>query len=234
MAGDTDTDAKAAAKAGVLGSIRKALKRGPVEGEAADALDARIVGRRRNLVPDRTAIDHADQVDLFVRMVEEQAGTVTRVRSPADVPAAVADFLAGHNLPSEIRMAPSAELDAIPWDSRPALEVKRGRAEDPDISSVTPAHAGVAETGTLMLASGADSPTTLNFLPDNHVVVLRASQVVGTYEDGWDRLRDERGVPRTVNFVTGPSRTGDIEQKIQLGAHGPRRLHVVLVEGNDA
>ena len=92
----------------------------------------------------------------------------------------------------------------------------------------------MAETGTLMLISGPQTPTTLNFLPDTHIVVLRAEQVVATYEDGWDLLRAGReapeGLPRAVNFITGPSRTGDIEQRIELGAHGPRRLHIVLVE----
>ena len=91
----------------------------------------------------------------------------------------------------------------------------------------------MAEPGTPWLRSGPAGPTTLNFLPDTHVVVLRASRIVGAYEEAWDGLRSARGetaMPRTVNFVTGPSRTADIEQTIQLGAHGPRRLHIVLVE----
>ena len=81
-----------------------------------------------------------------------------------------------------------------------------------------------------MMKAGPEHPTTLNFLPDTHVVVLLASQIVGSYEDAWDRLRDVDSMPRTVNFITGPSRTGDIEQTIFLGAHGPRRMHIVLVE----
>jgi L-lactate dehydrogenase complex protein LldG len=84
-----------------------------------------------------------------------------------------------------------------------------------------------------MLRAGPDHPTTLNFLPDTHIVVLRASRVVGPYEDGWARLREAGAMPRAVNFVSGPSRTADIEQTIQLGAHGPRRLHIVLVEDGD-
>ena len=100
---------------------------------------------------------------------------------------------------------------------------------------MTGAFAGIAETGTLMLRSGPESPSTLNFLPDTHMVVLRASQIRKSYEDGWDEIRrqmDSRpdSLPRTVNFITGPSRTGDIEQKILMGAHGPRRLHIVLIE----
>ena len=74
----------------------------------------------------------------------------------------------------------------------------------------------------------------LNFLPVNHIVVLRAEQITGAYEEGWRRLRadgeDGAFMPRTVNLITGPSRTGDIEQRLQLGAHGPRRLHIIIVD----
>jgi L-lactate dehydrogenase complex protein LldG len=127
-------------------------------------------------------------------------------------------------------MTPDPKLDAIPWAARPMLELRRGRAEDSDAAGITGAFAAVAETGTLMLVSGADTPTRNNFLPDTHIVVLRASEVVASYEDGWDRLRAAGAMPRTVNFITGPSRTGDIEQRMVLGAHGPRRLHIVLID----
>ena len=109
----------------------------------------------------------------------------------------------------------------------------RGAARPGDPVSLTRAFAGIAETGTLMLTSGPAGPTGLNFLPETHMVVVRAGDIAGSYEDAWDRLRDSRdgeALPRTVNLITGPSRTADIEQTIQLGAHGPRRLHVVLIE----
>ncbi|HYD31956.1 MAG TPA: lactate utilization protein, partial [Azospirillaceae bacterium] len=137
-------------------------------------------------------------------------------------------------LPAEVRLAPDALLGGVPWDKRPTLSISRGRARDHDLSSVTGAVAGIAETGTLMLTSGPEHPSTLNLMPDTHIVVLPTERVVGSYEDAWDRLRArtaESGLPRTVLFVTGPSRTGDIEQQIQLGAHGPRRLHIILVDG---
>jgi L-lactate dehydrogenase complex protein LldG len=117
------------------------------------------------------------------------------------------------------------------------LRIRRGRAEATDAVSLTPCLAAIAETGTLMLISSQGTPTTLNFLPDIHIAVVHADQVVASYEDGWDRLRARTAVhpdggllPRAVNFVTGPSRTGDIEQQIVLGAHGPRRLHILVVE----
>jgi L-lactate dehydrogenase complex protein LldG len=216
----------------ILGGIRKALKRGSLDGAAADALRAQLEDPKRNLIPARaTVLDDAGRIDLFVAMAEEVQTTVDRVASLADVPAAVARYLASENLPAELVMAPDPALDAIPWGERPLLQLRRGKAAPGDQVSLTPAFAGIAETGTLMLTSGPETPTTLNFLPDTHIVVLRADQVLPHYEEGWSRLRASGAIPRTVNFITGPSRTGDIEQRIQLGAHGPRRLHIVLVDG---
>jgi L-lactate dehydrogenase complex protein LldG len=231
-----------AARDDILGDIRRALRRGPLPADKTAELAGRVAAHRRNLVPARAAaLDRAGRVDLFVTMAEEVQTTVARVSSEQDVPAEVARYLAAENLPAELVAAPDPSLDAIPWDTRPLLHIRRGRAAADDAVSLTPCLAAVAETGTLMLASGPGTPTTLNFLPDTHIVVLRAGQVVASYEDGWDLIRaraglspgaggDPRALPRTINLITGPSRTGDIEQRIQLGAHGPRRLHVVLVE----
>jgi L-lactate dehydrogenase complex protein LldG len=163
---------------------------------------------------------------------------VTRVGGPAAVPAAVAAYLAAENLPAEVVMAPDPSLDAIPWGSQPLLRICRGGMLDvtapADATTVTPAFAAIAETGTLLLISGPETPTTLNFLPETHIVILYAEKVVAAYEDGWDRLRSGRGqakdLPRMVNFITGPSRTADIEQQLVQGMHGPRRLHIVLAE----
>jgi L-lactate dehydrogenase complex protein LldG len=215
----------------ILAGIRRGLGRGAVGAETAAELAERVAAHRRNLVPARAAgLDHAGRVDLFVAMADEVQTTVARVASQDEVPGEVVRYLAAENLPAELVMAPDPGLDAIPWDQRPLLQIRRGRAEHGDAVSLTPCLAAVAETGTLLLVSGADTPTTLNFLPDTHIVVLHAGQVVASYEDGWDLVREQREWPRTVNLITGPSRTGDIEQRIQLGAHGPRRLHVVLVE----
>ena len=216
----------------ILGGIRRALGRGPLPADPQAVLGERVAAHCRNLIPARAATLHpAARVDLFVAMAEEVQTTVARVASDNAVPAEVARYLAAENLPAELVMAPDPALDRIPWDSRPLLQIRRGRAGPGDAVSLTPCLAGVAETGTLMLVSGPDTPTTLNFLPDTQIVVMRAGQVVASYEDGWDLVRSRGPMPRTINFVTGPSRTGDIEQRIQLGAHGPRRLHVILIDG---
>src|SRR3712207_2001775 len=134
-------------------------------------------------------------------------------------------------------MAPHEELSAIPWGDRPMLEAERRRADPADAVGVQHGYAGIAETGTLMLPSSPGRPTTLNILPETEIVVLRATRVVGAYEEAWDLLRAENRdaltgghMPRNVMLVTGPSRSADIEQTLELGAHGPRRLHVVLVD----
>lgn len=214
----------------ILGRIRGSLGRGPLEGDARTAVQARLDGHPRGIVPARADRDWPGQVDLFAEMAEGVDATVHRVSSPDDVPGAVGDYLAQHNLGADIRMAPDERLDDIDWSRRPTLSITKGPSKGDDEVSVTAAFAGVAETGTLLLHSGPASPTTLNFLPDNHIVVLRASQIVGPYEDAWDALRQSGTLPRAVNFITGPSRTGDIEQTLMLGAHGPRRLHIILVE----
>ncbi len=220
----------------ILGGIRRALQRGPLPTATAAALAERVAAHRRNLVPARAvALDDAGRIDLFVAMAEEVQTTVARVASNDDVPGEVARYLAAENLPAELVMAPDPALGSISWESRPLLQIRRGRAGSGDAVSLTPCLAAIAETGTLILVSGPDTPTTLNFLPDTEIIVVRAGQVVAGYEDGWDLVRARAGAapeagPRTINFITGPSRTGDIEQRIQLGAHGPRRLHVVLIE----
>jgi L-lactate dehydrogenase complex protein LldG len=220
-----------AARGEILAAIRRSLRRGRLDPRTEAELRARVVTHRRNLIPARaTALDHGGQIDLFVAMAEEVQATVTRVPSAVAVPEAVAGYLAAENLPAELVMAPDPGLDDVPWETRPLLRIRRGRAEPDDAVSLTPCFAAVAETGTLMLVSGAQTPTTLNFLPDTHIAVVRADQVVASYEDGWDRLRADRALPRVINFITGPSRTGDIEQRIVLGAHGPRRLHIIVIE----
>jgi L-lactate dehydrogenase complex protein LldG len=217
----------------ILAGVRRSLKRGKLDAARETELREHVAARRRNLVPARAAaLTGPGRVALFVAMAEEVQATVTRVNSPAAVPEVVARYLAAENLPAELVLAPDPSLDDIPWDARPLLRIRRGRAEMGDAVSLTPCFAAIAETGTLMLVSGPATPTTLNFLPDTHIVVVNGNQVVATYEDGWDRLRTTDGMPRTVNFITGPSRTGDIEQRIELGAHGPRRLHIILVDGS--
>jgi L-lactate dehydrogenase complex protein LldG len=216
----------------ILTAIRRGLKRGPLPPDQTAMLRGRMAQHPRHLIPARSRLPHAQQVDLFVRNVEKEFGSVTRVADVDAVPGAVADYLAAQNLPGSMIMAPHPELQAIPWSARPLLDIREGRAQGTDAVSVQHGFAGIAETGTLMLPSSPERPVTLNLLADTEIVVLWESSVVGAYEEAWDRLRTELGaMPRNVMLITGPSRSADIEQTLELGAHGPRRLHVVLVGG---
>lgn len=216
-------------KEAVLNAVRRGLRRGPLPADQANLLEARLARHPRHLIPARSRISHNEQIDLFVRNVEKEFGSVSRVAAQQQVPDAIADYLSSHNLPTSMVVAPHPELQAIPWSLRPMLEIRQGRAEPTNAVSVQHAFAGIAETGTLMLPSAPDRPTTLNLLADSEIVVLDQSRLVGSYEEAWDLLRQELGeMPRNVMLVTGPSRSADIEQTLELGAHGPRRLHVVL------
>ncbi|MBI3709743.1 MAG: lactate utilization protein [Proteobacteria bacterium] len=223
----------------ILGTVRRSLKRGGLTAEQEAPLLARLARPQAGPIPARSAgRDRRGLVELFDSQACEVHATVARVASLADVPAAIGDYLARQNLPAEMTAAPDKLLDGIPWDRRPLLRLKRGKPDPADAVGLSAAFAGIAETGTLMLISGAHSPSTLNFLPDTHVVVLPAARLVGPLEEAWKRLRAATGamklagaaMPRTVNFITGPSRSADIELTLQLGAHGPRRLHIVVVE----
>lgn len=228
-------------KDAILGAIRRGLRRGPLPADQAAMLDGRLATHPRHLIPARSRVPRPDQIALFIRNVEKEFGTVERVPDLAAVPGAVADYLSAQNLPARLVMAPHPELEAIDWSSRPMLEREARRARDGDAVSLQHAWAAVAETGTILFPSDPVRPATLNLLPDTEIVVLRASRIVGAYEEAWDRLRAERKdpltggwMPRNLMFVTGPSRSADIEQTLELGAHGPRRLHVVLVEDEAA
>ena len=222
-------------KQAILNAIRRGLKRGPLPADQAAMLRDRLDRHPRHPIPARSRLPHPQQVDLFIRNVEKEFGTVARVADASAVPAAIADYLAAQNKPSRLVMAPHPELQAIPWSNRPLLDIREGPAQATDQVSVQHGFAGIAETGTIMLPSAPERPTTLNLLADTAIVILRAAAITGAYEEAWDRLRTEIGpMPRNVMLVTGPSRSADIEQTLELGAHGPRNLHVVLIDDTPA
>jgi L-lactate dehydrogenase complex protein LldG len=150
------------------------------------------------------------------------------VATLAEVPAAVARYLAQHGLGDEA--VATDEAAALDW-SASGLRVNGRAAVDADRVGITGCFCAIAETGTLLLLSGPASPASVSLLPETHIAFIYASRILGTMEAAFDRLRSEQGrLPRALNFISGPSRTGDIEQTIVLGAHGPCRVHLILVE----
>ncbi len=215
----------------IFGKIRRSLGVDGKEAERRAVVAARLKDAPRGIIPERGHLDPAARVALFKSLAEKWSATVAEVADAGAVPQAVAEYLRARNLPANIRIGADPLLAGMPWDQT-QIEVTHGPSDGHDPISVSHASAAVAESGTLILTSGPDNPTTLNFLPETHIVVLKAEDVAGDYETVWDSLRERYGkgaMPRTVNMITGPSRSGDIEQKILLGAHGPRALHIVIV-----
>jgi L-lactate dehydrogenase complex protein LldG len=218
------------ARAAVLGRLRRALGRGRDASALRRAIRQQLSEPHANLIPARADLDRYGKIRLFTDQAEAVQTAVRRVDRYRDLPRAVIDYLRLHNLPPRLVMASDPLLAAADWQGT-LLEIHNGPAADEDLVGLTVAFAGIAETGTLMLLSGPQTPTTLAFLPETSLIVLPTERILRAYEDGFALLREERGaLPRSINFITGPSRSGDIEQTLQLGAHGPRRLCVLLVD----
>lgn len=215
----------------ILGRIRSKLPRAPDEARRA-AVDLRIAQHQRNLIPERGQGDLEHRIRVFTEMMLAVGGTVEVIDDMNEVPHHVAVYLRDGNLPARVRRGADPLLARLPWHRGGTLEVVEGPAVDEDRASVSHAFAGIAESGTIVQISGAENPTTLNFLPEAHIVVLEASTLFASYEEAWSKLRGlmgEGNMPRTVNMISGPSRTADIEQTIVRPAHGPKNMHVIIV-----
>ncbi len=223
-----------AARARVFAKLRTVLKDGPSAAERRAHIEQRLASPPKHPRPERISKSHDDLRALFKSHLVGQSATFVEVPSAANVPAAIAQYLRGNNLPQRLRSGGDTYLAALPWSAEPTLQRDAGAAAADDETGLSHAIAGVAETGTLALVSGADNPVTLNYVPETHIVVVEDIDLVGGYEDVWPKVRMRFGsgqMPRTVNFVSGPSRTGDIGGRLVMGAHGPRRLCVILVRG---
>ena len=216
----------------IFSSIRRSLGVSGKEATRRKTVADRLAQHPAGIVPARGQLPAPERLALFRAMVEAANGSVEEIAEAADVPGAIAAVLRAHNLPMALKRGADPRLAALPWERERTLEVSVGPSDGKDLVAVSHAFGAAAESGTLMLVSGPDNPTTLNFLPDTHIVVIDANDVAGDYETLWRKLRERFGdgaMPRTVNLITGPSRSADIEQTLILGAHGPRRLHVMVV-----
>jgi L-lactate dehydrogenase complex protein LldG len=220
------------ARADILGKIRDRQGMDDDTARAATVTD-RLRRAPRGVIPAYGQLNDAGRLNLFVKAAKEAAATVDLVDSTEEIPPAVLTFLRDHNFPAAARVGGDPLLAQIPWENHPQLVLSHGASDGSDIVGISHAANGVAESGTLVVHTGPGNPTTLNFLPDAHIVVIHPSEIVGDYESCWDQLREARGkgvMPRTVNMITGPSRSGDIEQKLIMGAHGPRNLHIIVLK----
>jgi len=214
-----------ASRDAILARVRAGLRHDPAQAAAQrQAALAYLAARQQGPRP----VFDGDLLQRFRTRSEAMSSTVDCVASRAEVPFAVARYLAAGGLP--LRAACWAEYAALDWAAA-GLAIEPRAARDDDLVGITGAFCAVAETGTLMLLSGPQTAATTSLLPETHIAIVRASRIVAGMEDGFDLVRSERGeLPRAINFVSGPSRTGDIELTIVLGAHGPYRVHLLIIE----
>jgi L-lactate dehydrogenase complex protein LldG len=207
----------------ILTRVRKNLGRNatnePLAQTAIDRfISARTPGPRPQLA--------GDLLMRFKEKSEALSTTVDIVANWSAVPGAIGRYLDNQGLTRRVVGWPL--LRGHDWNAAGIQYDARG-AVDADLVGITGCYCAIAETGTLMLLSGADTPASVSLLPETHVAILAASRIVAGMEEAWKLARTELGtLPRAVNFISGPSRTGDIEQTIVLGAHGPYRVHVVI------
>ena len=215
----------------IIGAVRSGLgARGDEPGRRGQ-VRARLERSPHGLIPARARQPMPGLIAQFTLMLESQTAVVRSVESLKALPQAIAEQLAAYNLPAKLRHGADPIIAGLDWEGT-LIERETGPAIDSDAVSLSRASLGASETGTLILTSGPDNPSTLNFLPDTHFVILLAEHLCGAYEDAWDALRLAYGrgaMPRTVNFVSGPSATADIQHTLVRGAHGPRRLAVFIV-----
>jgi L-lactate dehydrogenase complex protein LldG len=215
-----------AARQAIFSRIRKAQNRPdqPTEAER-DAVQDYLMRHPAGPRPDIGQ----DLVKRFTEQALRMADTVDEVASLSDVPAAAVRYL------DSIGVAKSAiawkTLTGLTW-SDAGVQVEFRKPVNEDLVGITGAFCAIAETGTLMMLSGPDTFASASLLPETHIAVVPASRIVRSMEDAFALARAEHGeLPRATNFISGPSRTGDIEQTIVLGAHGPYRVHVIVVLG---
>jgi L-lactate dehydrogenase complex protein LldG len=226
----------------VLGRVRQALGKTRADPAALTEAQAYIDAHARGPVP---AFD-ADRVSRFIRRAGDMESTVARVADRNDIPSAVAGYLnqlstlSGLGLGSRLGADGShrgvcwPEFADLDW-ARSGLNVEVRPTIGDDLLGITGVFCAIAETGTLVVVAGAETPSATTLLPETHVAIVPASRIVDTMEDAFALIRLELGrVPRAINLISGPSRTGDIEQTIVLGAHGPFRVHILVMDAGDA
>jgi L-lactate dehydrogenase complex protein LldG len=212
----------ATAREEVLALVREALRDVPASERAEDVPVAR---------DDRASDDGGpeERVSRFAERVADYRGNVRRV-APADLPAAVSDALQARgaqrvivppDLPAEWRPA-GAELLVDGELANDVLDAADG--------VLTGCALGIAETGTIVLDGGArQGRRAITLLPDYHLCVVEASQIVGTVPEAIAALDAAARERRPITFVSGPSATPDIELRRVEGVHGPRSLEVLVV-----
>jgi L-lactate dehydrogenase complex protein LldG len=227
----TTIDSNRSAREAVLARVKKALGKEGDRAKARDDADGYVAAHAHGPRPAMPA----DLVGRFMKRATDMESTIERLAGRADIPRAVAGYLDDLVLPPSLAEQKShrgvcwTEFADLDWKGA-GLEIEARPTVGHDRLGITGTFCAIAETGTLVVLPGPDWPTATALLPDTHVAVVRADRVVSGMEEAFALVRSERGrLPRAINLISGPSRTGDVEQTIVLGAHGPFRVHILVV-----
>ncbi|MGI9506588.1 MAG: LutC/YkgG family protein [Geminicoccaceae bacterium] len=212
-------------------AIFQAIER--VSGEEGKAAAA-IAEEARGLIaaPDeaRPALPCDDPVKAFIeRAAGPKVGaSVERIDSLAALPETIARLLREDEKPLKVAVQPDADLTRLDWTGAGISFTN----DIDDAVAIGLARFGIAETGSLVFHSAADMPILFNFLPAVHIVAIRASVIHKYLEDYAESAREEGDpTPRNACLITGASGTTDIEGRLVKGAHGPRELKIIVVDG---
>ncbi len=222
------------AREAILNRIRRGLGRGALPAAQREAVLKSLSHPRRHTLPARTRQTPDALADLFIDRARSAQASVETVPTAREVPARLAAFVTTHNLAPAMRVPAGSDLATLPW-AQAGLSISTDAPDRHSMTGVTDCFAAIAESGTLMVRSGAGRPHALHLVTDRLIVLVRRSQIVGSYEDAFDLARARfgpEGWPRILAWITGPSRTADIAGTILFGAHGPRQVHILLIDSD--
>ena len=173
----------------------------------------------------------ADLATAFMVNVLKNQGSVDCAADRSRAVQSVAEYLYRNFRSHRMVAGNDANLAALPWREAGVLP-RFGSVEPGEPVALSYATLGIAETGAIVTLTGKANPAANNLLSEHHIVLLDTSRLVRDMESAWGRIRqstEKNGRPRGINFIAGPSSTGDIEGKLVYGAHGPRHWHVILM-----
>ena len=185
-----------------------------------------------------------EMAEKLARELEGVGGVAYRAGSPAEAREVVLEILRQAGARRVIRGDTSLvrQLDLDGSLERAGIEVSVGALAEESSrdrlreaafaadAGVTSADFGVAETGTLALLVAPGQGRAISLLPPIHVAVLDSPDIVYELAALFERVTARGELPSALTFITGPSRTGDIEQTLTVGVHGPAELHVVVID----
>lgn len=211
----------------LLARLRQRLGVNPGDRTRHQIVNLRCDQHKVNTIPARARLSHPDLVDQFEYYLNRAQASVSRVKDLSSVPQEIVRQLDVGN--RTININADVEAMQLPFDQVPELILTDWSPKTSLAVGVTSCFAAVAETGTIVITSSKTNAISHNFLAEKHIVLLAAKNIVGAYEEIWQKIRLQKVWPRDITFVSGPSCTGDIEMVIEYGAHGPRQLHVIII-----